>query len=275
MKKYLLLLLVCLCPVSALALDSDARSFIDRMDRLERDLTLLQRKVYKEGVPVASQAQVVADSVQSKSDETTSVQTGDNYMYSRLTEIEQRFRELTGEIETLRFENQKLAEKIQKMNQDNAVRFEMLEKQVKALKTAEIKQEVKEKTQQKKGAKEAYEHAYSLLGDERYEASQKAFEKFLEDYPTDGLADNARYWLGETFYARRQYEKAAVAFASGINKKSSKGADCLLKLGMSMVYLDKKEDACTAFENLPTEFPKASDTLKQKAKSEAKKLSCP
>ena len=76
MKKYLLLLLVCLCPVSALALDSDARSFIDRMDRLERDLTLLQRKVYKEGVPVASQAQVVADSVQSQSDETTPVQTG-------------------------------------------------------------------------------------------------------------------------------------------------------------------------------------------------------
>lgn len=275
MKKYFLLIFLCLVSSRVMALDTDARAFIDRMDRLERDLTLLQRKIYKDGVPVASQAQVVAGSVQSKSSQSENVQTGDNYMYSRLTEMEQRFRELTGEIETLRFENQKLGEKIQKISQDNAVRFDMLEKQVKSLKTAEIKQEIKEKTEQKKGAKEAYEYAYSLLGDERYEASQKAFEKFLEDYPTDGLADNARYWLGETFYARRQYEKAAVAFASGINKKSAKGADCLLKLGMSMVYLNKKEEACTAFENLPTEFPKASDTLKQKAKSEAKKLSCP
>ena len=254
-------ILFCLCFLSCVcqAQDADMRAVVDRMDRIERDLTMLQRKIYKENAGTTE----------------NSVQVGDSYLYEKLVEMDRQTKELTAELENVRFEIKQLAEKTQKAEKDMSVRFELLEKQVSELKTEAIKKEVKEKTVEKKGAKEAYENAYNLLNNDQFEAAQNAFEAFLKDYPTDGLADNAKYWLGETFYARRQYDKAAVAFADGMNKKSTKGADCLLKLGMSMMFLNKKEEACAAFQSLASEFPKASEILKTKAKSEAKKLSCP
>ena len=59
---------------------------------------------------------------------------------------------------------------------------------------------------------------------------------FVERYPKDPLAGNAQYWLGETFYVRKDYSNAATAFAQGYEKypKGAKASDDLLKLGMSL-----------------------------------------
>ena len=105
---------------------------------------------------------------------------------------------------------------------------------------------------------------------------KKIFNKILSKHPQDKLAGNAQYWLGETYYARKEFDRAAVSFAKGYQnyKESPKRADSLLKLGMSMQSLNKKDEACAAFVSLPTEFPKADKTLKNKAAEGAKKLGC-
>ncbi len=107
------------------------------------------------------------------------------------------------------------------------------------------------------------------------EAAQK-FTALMTKYPEHKLAGNAQYWLGEAYYAKKDYAKAAVAFGKGLEKykDGNKGADSLLKLGMSMRELGKKEEACTAFKTLPTEFPKAEETTKTKAAGFAKALEC-
>ena len=102
------------------------------------------------------------------------------------------------------------------------------------------------------------------------------FSIILNKYSSDKLAENAQYWLGEVYYKDKKFDKAAVAFAKGYNnyKNGSKGADSLLKLGLSMAQIGKKEEACLAFVNLPNEFKKANDSIKAKAKNEAQKLGC-
>ena len=76
------------------------------------------------------------------------------------------------------------------------------------------------------------------------------------------LAGNAQYWLGETYYVRKDYENAATAFALGYQKypKSAKAADDLLKLGMSLGNLGKKPDACT---RLRAARPRLPDRARQ------------
>ena len=98
----------------------------------------------------------------------------------------------------------------------------------------------------------------------------------MKKYPKSDLVGNANYWLGETYYARGKFEQAVGIFADGFTKykKNSKAPDNLLKLGLSMNKLGRKQDACTAFTSLSSEFPKAAQTLKNRAKAEAKKLSC-
>ena len=41
---------------------------------------------------------------------------------------------------------------------------------------------------------------------------------FLEKHPQDDLASNAQYWLGETYYVRKNYQDAAFAFAEGYQR---------------------------------------------------------
>ena len=125
-------------------------------------------------------------------------------------------------------------------------------------------------------AAEVYQKGLEALKASDFAAAEENFNTVLNKYPKDKLAGNAQYWLGETYYARKDYGRAAVAFAKGYQgyKNNPKGADSLLKLGMSMQELGKKGEACAAFLSLKEEFPKAEKGLKEKAAERAKKLDC-
>ena len=78
-----------------------------------------------------------------------------------------------------------------------------------------------------------------MLRQANWEQAQLAFQAFLDEYPSDPLSGNAKYWLGETYYARGDYREAAVTFAEGFQTypNSQKAPDNLLMLGMSLVGL--------------------------------------
>ncbi len=101
-----------------------------------------------------------------------------------------------------------------------------------------------------------YKYAYSLLSRAQYAEAEKAFETFIRDHPNDSLTDNAYYWLGETYYVRKDYQAAASSFARGYQAapKEPKAPDMLLKLGLSLIALGRKEDACQTFQRLETDY---------------------
>ncbi|MCP4394827.1 MAG: tol-pal system protein YbgF [Alphaproteobacteria bacterium] len=121
-----------------------------------------------------------------------------------------------------------------------------------------------------------YNEAYSLLRKGQYDGAEKQLKRLLKEFPNSNLAGNAQYWLGETYYARKNFEQAAIAFADGYKKysTSTKGPDNLLKLGLSMKALGKKGDACVAFGAVVTTFPDAPNAIKQRAKNEAAAARC-
>ncbi len=122
----------------------------------------------------------------------------------------------------------------------------------------------------------AYEAAYKFLTDKDYEGAQKAFAAFMKANPNHELAGNAQYWLGETYYARKDYKNATKAFAEGYQRyrKAPKAADNLVKLGLSLSALGSKDDACVTFLQFKKEYPDAAESLKSRADAEIKKLSC-
>lgn len=127
-----------------------------------------------------------------------------------------------------------------------------------------------------KSPDQIYQEGLDAIKSGDYDLSTARFTTFLTKYPEHSLASNAQYWLGESYYGKKDYTKAAVAFATGYEKykDGNKGADNILKLGMSMQRLGKKDEACSAFTNLAKEFPKASDVLKDKAAKLAAELEC-
>lgn len=121
-----------------------------------------------------------------------------------------------------------------------------------------------------------YNYAMGLLTQANYAGAEEAMRSFLQRWPKDPLAGNAQYWLGETFYVRKDYASAATIFAQGYEKypKGAKAPADLLKLGMSLANLDKKADACRAYAHLERDFPTASRAIKDRLAIEKKRAGC-
>jgi tol-pal system protein YbgF len=121
-----------------------------------------------------------------------------------------------------------------------------------------------------------YNFAYNLVLNGRFAEAQSAFEAFIEANPEDALAGNSQYWVGETFYARGQFENAARAFARGFERypASSKTTDNLLKLGMALARLDRDRNACDTFNLLLREYPQAPSSVRERALRERSLISC-
>ena len=124
--------------------------------------------------------------------------------------------------------------------------------------------------------KERYDFAFGLLRQADYAKAEQALSKFLDAHPEHELAGNAKYWLGEAFYVRGNYERAAVTFAEGFQTypESQKAPDNLLKLGMSLAQIDRTEDACGIFAELQSRYPDAKNNILQRAQREQDRLDC-
>ena len=133
-----------------------------------------------------------------------------------------------------------------------------------------------EKILPKTNPKEQYNFATSLLKQGDYTTAERALREFVIDNPEHSLAGNAQYWYAETFRIRQLYTDAATAYLEGYQKypKSEKAAINLLKLGVSLVQIGEKDQGCLMIKGVKKEYPKAKQSVLQKAKYEEKKFDC-
>ena len=120
-----------------------------------------------------------------------------------------------------------------------------------------------------------YERSNESLLRRQFGDAESGFSTFLSKYPDHSLAGSAQYWLGETFYAQRDYKRAAQSFLQGYKKypKSRRAPESLLKLGISLKQLGQSDQACAAYAAVNAEYPKAVDARKR-AQAEARRADC-
>ena len=121
-----------------------------------------------------------------------------------------------------------------------------------------------------------YEFATSFLKVGDYNTAERAFKEFVDTNPNHELAGNAQYWYAETFRIRQLYTDAASAYLEGYQKypKSKKGPINLLRLGVSLVQIGEKDQGCLMITGVKKQYPKAKQSVLQKAKYEEKKFEC-
>jgi tol-pal system protein YbgF len=121
-----------------------------------------------------------------------------------------------------------------------------------------------------------YEFATSFLKVGDYPTAERAFREFVLSNPDHELAGNAQYWYAETFRIRQLYTDAASAYLEGYQKypKGKKAPINLLKLGVSMVQIGEKDQGCKMINGVEKQYPKANQSVIQKAKYESQKFEC-
>jgi tol-pal system protein YbgF len=124
--------------------------------------------------------------------------------------------------------------------------------------------------------KEEYDNAYGHLVRKDYAVAEEGFRTFLRKNPSDRMAGEANYWLGETMFQRQRYREAAESFLTVSTKfeKSAKAPDALVRLGQSLAALKEKEAACATFSEVARKFPRASPSVKQSVEREQKRAGC-
>ena len=146
---------------------------------------------------------------------------------------------LRGQLEVL----QHRIEQAEKVNQDQQKQLEEAGKFV-----AQRKQELEHPTDRTG----LYNLAKQRLDQGQTQKARELFGEFVQKFPKDELADNAQYWLGESFYAEKRYDDAIVEFQKVIkqHKGSEKIPDAVLKIGMSFQAQGDCQNALLFFDDV-------------------------
>ena len=113
-----------------------------------------------------------------------------------------------------------------------------------------------------------YDEAWKLLERKDLRAAITRFKDFIKKYPTSTYADNAQYWIGECYYALKEFDQAILEF-DAVRRKYPKGDKvpaALLKQGFAFAELGDKVDARLILQDLINNYPQSEEAAKAKQK---------
>jgi tol-pal system protein YbgF len=103
-----------------------------------------------------------------------------------------------------------------------------------------------------------YRAAVELVRSGQHEPAVAALRAFIGKHPRHDYADNAQYWLGETFYAAKDYPHALTEFRNVVETypRGNKVPDALLKVGYCYQSMGQTEKARAVLEQVVSLYPK-------------------
>lgn len=262
----------------------DMRSLSNRLDRIENELSDLQRQTYSGGAPTGAPRSLDGG-------------TGSADLQSRVLELEEQVRSLNGRLEEANHRASSAERQLELFKADVDLRFQDLAgggaggggapavreegsgapAQLSPPPAGGEAPAASGASVLPSGTPEAqYDFAIDLMKRGQYDQARQAFQEFLQVHPNHNLAGNAQYWLGETYYAQNDFKRAGDAFLTGYTTyaSSNKAPDSLLKLGMSLAALGNKDAACTVWGELGSRFPQATPAIVARARLERQKAGC-
>lgn len=291
----------------------DLSVLADRLDRLERTMTDMQRTVYAGNPPPAAAASGVGSTADAAPTALARIEV-------RLQRLETQIRELTGKVEEATYHANQVQKRLDTLQADTDYRLRALEggapsasglgqqgnaspppsdsqstastdatsgrgtlgtisnSQLQLTPPAAGGESGQTASLPPAGAtpEQLYDAAFDLLVRKEFGSAELAFQRFVSEYGDDPLAGNAQYWLGETYYVRERFEDAAVAFLNGYRDfpNSPKAPDSLLKLGMSLARAGKTQEACVTLAKVESDYPNAGIQLTRRLFLEKQRLQC-
>ena len=121
-----------------------------------------------------------------------------------------------------------------------------------------------------------YERLLALFRDGDLDGARRGFAVFLRNYENSDLSPNARYWLGESHFGKKDYRQAIDSYdrVELDFPQSEKVPAAILKKGYAYLAMKDKKRASSAFKQVVTLYPrspeagKASDKLSQLKESQ-------
>ena len=119
-------------------------------------------------------------------------------------------------------------------------------------------------------ANQIYNESKQAYDNGKLDKARKGFQQLIKTFPKSNNADNAQFWIGESYYREKWYEKAILEYQTVIEKypKGNKVPAAMLKQGMAFLQLGDKSNARLILKELEKKYPKSNEAKvgRQKAK---------
>jgi tol-pal system protein YbgF len=108
--------------------------------------------------------------------------------------------------------------------------------------------------------KTIYEKARQAYDNGEMDKSRQLFQALIKKYPKSSNADNAQFWIGESYYREKWYERAILEYQNVIEKypKGNKVPAAMLKQGLALLQIGEKSSARLILQELVDKYPDAS-----------------
>jgi len=254
----------------------------DRINKLERDLAILQKNFYSGNKPTQGKFAPSAPAVDD---------------YEKAEGYEEVLKQHTGKLEELEHSLAAITKRLELMQKENEIRFqEINEKLKKNPASGEVKKEkiapkntpaatkeAKEEEVAEAGeteeleSKAEFNRGVSLFRSGKYSESADIFREVIDMGESEELVGEAYFWLGETYFYRQKYDEATTNYLYSYRKypKGKRADEALYKMGLTLVKNNKKTEACTVFKKLKIkDNPKISAKQLKTMNGEWKRLAC-
>lgn len=102
-----------------------------------------------------------------------------------------------------------------------------------------------------------YQSAYRDYQRGNWELAIEGFQDFLGENPDSDLADNAAYWIGESYYSQQKYREAIAQFDQVVSRypDSDRIPVALLKKGLAYIELGQRAQGIVQLQYVVHEHP--------------------
>jgi tol-pal system protein YbgF len=102
-----------------------------------------------------------------------------------------------------------------------------------------------------------YRQGIMLIGQNKLTEAREQFQHVFDAEPTGHLADNALFWIGETYYQAGQYADAIRYYQKVVNEypDENKAPDAMLKLALAYVKTSDLQMARRTLEECIRKYP--------------------
>jgi tol-pal system protein YbgF len=116
-----------------------------------------------------------------------------------------------------------------------------------------------------------YKDAYETFQRGDLEGARRKFEIFLKQYPNTELSNNAQFWIGETYYMKKDFERAILEYEKAIAKypEGDKIPAVLFKQALAFLELGDKTNARNILRRLIERYPQSDQAETARKKLEA------
>lgn len=255
-------------------------------------------KIYSELSALRKENSSLENKISALSDENQKLRTE---LLFRLENLQSEIRTLSTDVEEYKVYLKRPSKEIGRVKEDVEVRLKVLEEMRKSMEEknraqeekikgmedrlkgveGKIKQAELEKSSPAKevlpeakrlsvGMGDLYKVAYETFQRGDLEGARKKFGTFLQKYPNAELSGNAQFWIGETYYQKKDFEKAILEYEKAISKypESSKIPAALFKQALSFLELGDKTNARNLLRRVIERFPHSEQSEMAKKKLE-------